>query len=485
MTPALKQGTAMNNPTKRQVIVVLGMPRSGTSLLANMIHVMGVNLGNNMVKANENNPEGYWENADISQLQQQILERPNLFEVPTNSLLPVPPQSARSSEFKIAKQQLVELVARELGQVPGLWGFKDARTTRLLPIWKEVFEALDLEPVYLLSLRNPLAVAASMAKLWETSPGLAQLMWITHNLDVLSGTRKHPVRMVVDYDRWFTHPREQLIALAAALGLPPSAVDSQTISTALERVKPDLRHNQGDLSMCLPWLAETYALLQAAAIDGVISPRLGAIDELVQKARVFIHYCLVGLNDPVVSEAAKQREQTIQKLDKLCSERDATIAELNRVCREREATVAELSCVCHEREVTVAELNRVCHEREATVAELNRVCHARGAAVADLNRLCSERSAAVADLDRLCKERDGTITMLDRMCRERDTTIARLECLCLEQNDSKAACTELPSPTVEALQSTAKSCQQEPEQPILENNLEAIEAGIQKPTASL
>jgi hypothetical protein len=402
----------MKHQAKRQVVVVLGMPRSGTSLLANLLQVMGVNLGNNLIKGNEANPEGYWENENISRVQQQILEKPNRAGVPTNSLLPVPPECWQLPEFQDAKQQLRELVAKELEQSPGLWGFKDSRTTRLLPIWKEIFAQLDLEPIYFVALRNPLAVAASMARLWETSPGLAQLMWLTHNVDVLTNTRGGQLRRVVDYDRWFSHPQEQLAALAAALGLQTSAVQANVLAAARERVKPGLRHNQGDLSQCLPWVAEMYALLQAAALDGILPPRLREIEELVQQCRVFIHHCLTGLSDPVVCQAALRREEKINQLNNLCSEREASVAQLNRLCSERAAAVADLSRLCGEREATIAGLNRLCSERDTTIA--------------DLNRLCGEREATIAGLDRLCRERQASIDLLDKLCREKDQTIERL-----------------------------------------------------------
>jgi hypothetical protein len=415
----------MNSPKKRKVVVVLGMPRSGTSLLANLLHVMGVNLGNNLVKANEDNPEGYWENEDISRLQKQIIELGIRLGGPDRSLLAIPPKYWNSPEFDESKQQLRDLVAKELEQSPGLWGFKDSRTTRILPIWKEVFQQLGLEPVYLLALRNPLAVAASMAKLWETSPGLGQLMWLTHNVDALAGTGRQ-VRLVVDYDRWFSHPTEQLAALAAALGLEPKAVGAEVLSAAQARLKPGLRHNQGDLSQCLPWVAEMYALLQAAAIDGKLSPRLVELEERVQGARVFVHHCLAGMMDSKVAEAAARREEKIQHLDKVASERDATIAQLNHLCSERDATIAQLNGLCSERDASIAELNRLCSERDATIAGLTRLSSERDATIANLDRLCNERGATITTLDRLCRERQVTIDNLEKLIRERDEVSATM-----------------------------------------------------------
>lgn len=380
------KSTAMSTPAKRPVIVVLGMPRSGTSLLANLVHVLGVSLGDNLLHANQNNPEGYWENADICQVQQEILDGPSVFDVPTNSVLPIPVSPEPSPAFTKAKEQLIELLTRELGRAPGLWGFKDSRTSRLLPLWKEVFDELNVEPIYLLALRHPLAVAASMAKLWETSPGLAQLMWITHNLEVLTSTRSTPVRMVVDYDRWFTQPREQLAALVAALRLPPAAADADTVTAALARVKSDLRHNHGDLSACLPWVAETYTLLQEAAVIGTLPAALWSIEEQLRPVRAFIHHSMAGLQDPVVSQAARERQKRIDRLDALCREQRHSIGVLDKQCRDQAQTVAALDRLCREQAESIAALDRLCREQAETVTTLDRLCHEKDAAIAALSR---------------------------------------------------------------------------------------------------
>jgi hypothetical protein len=382
------------------------MARSGTSLLAGMVHVLGVNLGQNLVRANPSNPEGYFENEDIHRLQKQILEGPAVYDVPTNSALPVPTKPAATPAFTRAKDQLVEFVRKELSQTSGLWGFKDSQTTRLLPIWTEVFKELNVEPVYLLALRNPLAVAASLAKVWETSPGLAQLMWVCHNVDVFTHTRRQPVRMVVDYDRWFTHPREHMAGLVAALGLPASAAHSPAASEALARVKPDLRHNRGDQFTCLPWVAETYALLQETAVSGKLSPRLRTIEKQVRAAREFIHYSVEGLQHPLVSKAAEERHAIIKKME--------------AVCKAREATITEMTGVCQQQANTIATMTRVCDERASTIATMTRVCE--------------ERWNTITAMDHVCKERWNTIAAMDRACREKDALIAQLKAVVLEQN---------------------------------------------------
>jgi hypothetical protein len=340
----------MTTPTKRPVVVVLGMPRSGTSLLANMIHVLGVDLGQNLLWANENNPEGYWRTRSSPRSSSRFSSGRVCSNVPANSVLPVPPRAEPSPEFRAAKEQLIEVVARELNQAPGLWGFKDSRTSRLLPIWDRSVHGAGVGTALPPGTSQPLAVAASMAKLWETSPGLAQLMWITHNLEVLTSTRTQSLRMVVGL-RPLVHtpPRAACRAGegAGAAGRRPRI--QKTVSAAMARIKPDLRHNHGDLSGSLPWVAETYALL-----PGGRRHRRGFPDPLVDRRtgsrRQDVHHPSQHgwIARPVVSRAAREREKRIDKLDKMCREQAETVLALDRQCREQANSVAALDRLCRE-----------------------------------------------------------------------------------------------------------------------------------------
>src|ERR671922_675098 len=57
-----------------KVIVVLGMHRSGTSVIARGLRVLGVELGNRLMPPFEgNNSKGFWEDLDINQLNIEML----------------------------------------------------------------------------------------------------------------------------------------------------------------------------------------------------------------------------------------------------------------------------------------------------------------------------------------------------------------------------------------------------------------------------
>ena len=58
-------------------LIVLGMHRSGTSVLARLLNLMGVYFGPEGIStgANQENPKGFWERKDVRQLNDGVLQR--------------------------------------------------------------------------------------------------------------------------------------------------------------------------------------------------------------------------------------------------------------------------------------------------------------------------------------------------------------------------------------------------------------------------
>ena len=54
-------------------IVVAGMHRSGTSLVASVLSMLGVSLGSTLLGADRNNPKGYFEDTDFLRLNREML----------------------------------------------------------------------------------------------------------------------------------------------------------------------------------------------------------------------------------------------------------------------------------------------------------------------------------------------------------------------------------------------------------------------------
>jgi len=111
----------MNKP-----VTVIGMHRSGTSVTAGILHKLGVNMGENMISGNKHNPDGYFEDKNVVDINRQILD-----DNGGNWLNP--PQRIVMNSTDDIKQ-----FVKHREEKYTKWGFKDPRTTLTYPVWQNV-----------------------------------------------------------------------------------------------------------------------------------------------------------------------------------------------------------------------------------------------------------------------------------------------------------------------------------------------------------
>jgi SAM-dependent methyltransferase len=253
--------------SKQRIVVVLGMHRSGTSLLTNLLKVLGVDLGTDLLPGDGANEMGYWENESIYRTQDALMNHIAKDWGQSGAVYPFAIEWERLPQYQTFQRQLVSIVRAEMAAAKGIWGFKDPRTCRLLPLWKPIFAELDLDPLYVLAVRDPADVAESMLKRSALDPLHTELVWLLHNLDALRDAGEE-LRIVVDYDRWFTAPCEQALAVATALDLAWPADDSGLVRQLTQTIRSDLRHSKARRTCSLPFVNKIYETLKQAAATG-------------------------------------------------------------------------------------------------------------------------------------------------------------------------------------------------------------------------
>jgi hypothetical protein len=226
--------------TGGRVVLILGMHRSGTSMLARILAAQGLPLGATLLdRPARDNRHGYWEQAEIVAVQEALLDGCDRTWHGPNGLQPLPEGWLQAPATRAAKTQLTAIVAREIARAGGLWGFKDPRSLRLLPLWREIIAALALEPVFILAARSPSAVAASLMRRNRMSRHFAEALWAMHTIDALAGAGAE-LAAVIDYDSWFTAPDAVAAYLRARLALPPRDPPAGGMARLID---PRLRHH--------------------------------------------------------------------------------------------------------------------------------------------------------------------------------------------------------------------------------------------------
>jgi hypothetical protein len=98
------------------------------------------------------------------------------------------------------------------------FGFKDPRSARLLPMWRQIFRSLDLAPKFVLCLRNPAQVARSLTVRDELDAELDGYCWLVYMTDILSELRNTEI-CLVEYEYRFPNPALSPTKLQAFLGV--------------------------------------------------------------------------------------------------------------------------------------------------------------------------------------------------------------------------------------------------------------------------
>lgn len=208
-----------------KVFVVLGMHRSGTSVITRALEVLGVELGDNLMPAAENNNEkGFFEDLTVVSINDELMQQCNFDWQSQADLTSIDWQTLCDGPLG---ERACDYLQQMLERYPQ-FGLKDPRMPRLLPFWKEIFDRLQLEPVFLISSRDPVSVAHSLHKRDDLSLEKSQLLWLDHCLPSLSETKGYK-RLVISYDRLLDTPRDQLLRMARLCGLrepDPAALDT-------------------------------------------------------------------------------------------------------------------------------------------------------------------------------------------------------------------------------------------------------------------
>jgi len=229
-----------------RVLVVLGMHRSGTSVVTRALEVLGVALGDNLMPPAENNNEkGFFEDLDIHRFNTRLLAA---LGTAWDRLDEIDADRFEDPAMDTWLQEALAILRKKLPAV-GAFAFKDPQTCRLLPFWQRVLASLPVDVHYVICLRNPLSVADSLSRRDKIDKTRAQLLWAKHLLTALSHT-KGKSRLLVDYDRMMDSPTQQLNRIANGFGMSvPKELAQRQVKFEREFLCEELRHARHDSSL--------------------------------------------------------------------------------------------------------------------------------------------------------------------------------------------------------------------------------------------
>lgn len=319
-------------------LIVLGMHRSGTSALTGMLHRLGVTLGEDLMPATQDNPRGYWEHAEIVRVHERLLAA---FGWNWDDLRSLPPGFEHSAPAREAAAELSAIVERDFAGAP-LWGLKDPRLCRLLPLWAELLAAHAVEPLYLLAVRHPLDVAASLTARNGIGTARGLTLWLGHLLDAERASRGKK-RVIVHYEDLVGERGWRRVAaqIAGEFGLDWPHRGGAAEAEIDAFLAPELRRRRASETATgsLPaWIDAVYAAFRAGELHlDEACDRVGG--EFAAASELFVPVlgeAVAALTDARAQRQAQERTQVElrQRLDRAQHEASEVRDQLQRVLAE-------------------------------------------------------------------------------------------------------------------------------------------------------
>jgi hypothetical protein len=421
---------------RKKLFVVLGMHRSGTSLITKLLECFGIRLGDKLLPAADDNQKGFFEDYEIVNLNEKILghiRNDHLdIEVLHESDLSKIPVSFSDEAVSIIKNRLERY---------DLYGLKDPRICKLLPFWNEVFKTLDIEVNYIILVRNPKSVVDSLVFRNKISREKGYWSWITHTINAISCSHGNP-RILLDYDAVISSPKKQIHRIASVFNLKienksvetftKDFIDSKlrhskyTINNIQEdrsanNVIPSLYSQLLDVSSDKVSLQELITSTSYLKLNDILKDSKSLIDLCQQhEVRTRDLYYHISSQNQKLSElgtAVQERDERLYQASDTISERDKWLLDAKKAIEERDGRLIQ---VAREIEQQILQTNQ---QREVTTERDRQIAVLTGAITAK-DRVISEKDLAIGELAETVANRDGQIIRLHGQLTAREEAIA-------------------------------------------------------------
>jgi len=341
--------TQYSNRMRFDVVVVLGMHRSGTSALTKGLVLFGVDLGKNLMAPQEDNPKGYFEDAELVQINDRILAKGCSHWSSIQFLDPKFLSGPELSEERMSAGNWLNMKVANGNPV----GLKDPRLCRTLPFWQPLFAEARLRVGYVLAYRAPMEIAASLQKRNGFGLSYGVDLWAAYAADALFHIQGKSW-IAVGFPQLLEEPRRELARIADFLETPWNPDREAVKEYEKEYLDPALWHHRTAESIpqqenCYREISNALSILcvkknnkaEKQAQDAVqaVFERVGKISNaLSENNRILFHQ---------FAEQAKE----LEKIRKLLDERTAWAQALDKEVKKTRKLFQEEQKLVEERTI--------------------------------------------------------------------------------------------------------------------------------------
>ncbi|ACI52657.1 conserved hypothetical protein [Gluconacetobacter diazotrophicus PA1 5] len=219
---------------EKTAMVVVGMHRSGTSLVSHLLARAGFDLPTSLMPPGEDNRDGFWESPIIAALNDGILKE---YGAGWDRLF----SSVRLKDAGAGLDAHVGRIRETIrAQYPDARAIvlKDPRICLLMPVWHRALVAEGYVPRYILTTRHPVEVAMSLQRRNRIMVGIGVFLWADHMVTALEFLRDKPV-FAAFFDRLLDAPDAVMARIWSMFAFPPETLPADLSAVA----QPSLRHH--------------------------------------------------------------------------------------------------------------------------------------------------------------------------------------------------------------------------------------------------
>jgi hypothetical protein len=320
----------MNKTSEKEVepgvVCIVGMHRSGTSMVTRLLNLCGLDLGaeQDLLGPDKGNPLGHFEHKEFKRLDESLLAH---FGGSTDNPPDLKPNWQDDSSLHAVCEEARFLLATFKGKT--VWGWKEPRTTLVIPFWRRLLPHAR----FVICIRNPLEVARSIAERDGMPMEKGVYLWNRYTRAAIRDTEGCP-RMFTFYEDHFTNGLTEIerVAKFCGLSLP---VDLSTLQRVVYR---ELRHHScstAELLNC-DYAPSEYKLLYiglrslsligsvtspGSAREGEVSKNIGAflrsMDEFHQQEQLAENWELLLKRNYELMELQAQLKQLDKQIETL------------------------------------------------------------------------------------------------------------------------------------------------------------------------
>ena len=236
------------------IYVVLGMHKSGTTLVSQILHHSGVNMGDNIDGQISYDRGNKYERESSLRLNMDILNVKDFYILDLKAPVPL--------RLQPAHRERMRAIIKEYNQKYPNWGFKDPRTTLIYPLWAEELPEHKLIAIF----RPPEEIWPRFRyngwRYFYTNPQRAWQFigrWCEHNQKLLSYLQNTSMKFIVLNYKELVTTQAEFKRLQKFMGIPLT-----------DRRRPGLYRARSQNNLFLQVMTQLFALKNGCSPEKLI-----------------------------------------------------------------------------------------------------------------------------------------------------------------------------------------------------------------------